>query len=136
MPQPLIFDGNGNPIQIIAACVLCPAEHIDAARRIAIAHINIAENAIDDRIGQMIPTALTDGTDGRSPTHYACFREVHDGIPALVQKSLDDARNKGNDWIADRTLTLADSPDFMRSRFCQVIGDKNAILKHASLLEI
>lgn len=112
----------------LSSNVIAPAEHVQQARQISATHQNNT-GCFDDRPEMMLPTALS--PSGKIPaTHFLCSRVIPGDAVDKIQITLT---GRHEPWVSGEVYSLKHDAKDILTKFCQVIGDKDAFLKHLGL---
>lgn len=132
MSQTIALDDNGEAMTLFTLNTICPIEHKDEARAIALFHLTCVESLSDSDVNKMLPDNLY--IDGNL-THIMCSRPSYINGARLQNATMTAEFLNGKDWVSDTFFYLEDNPDkdLIKSKFCFVIGDTDAVLQYLGL---
>jgi len=132
MSETVALDDNGEPMTLFTLNTICPVEHKDEARVIALFHLTRVESLIDNDVNKMLPDSLY--TEGNL-THIMCSRPSYINGARLQNATMAAEFLNGKEWVSDTFFYLEDNPDkeLIKSKFCFVIGDTIELLNYLGL---
>jgi len=132
MSETVALDDNGEPMVLFTLNTICPVEHKDEARTIALFHLTRVESLIDNDVNKMLPDSLY--TEGNL-THIMCSRPSYINGARLQNATMAAEFLNGKEWVSDTFFYLEDNPDkeLIKSKFCFVIGDTAELLNYLGL---
>ena len=132
----IALDDDGSPMTLYMINTIAPVAHADAARELALFHLQQIEGTRDSDVNQMLPTLLYD-VNTNAITHIMCARHGYNNTIRNQQATMLADNLNGNTWVSDTYFYLEDNPDIatVKSKMCFVLGDTAAVLQYLGLRE-
>lgn len=132
MSETIAIDDDGQVMSLFTLNTICPIQHKDEARAIALFHLNRVEYCSDNDVNKMLPDNLYTGDN---LTHIMCARPSYINGARLQNATMSAEFLNGKEWVSDEFFYLEDNPDkdVIKNKFCFVIGDTQELLNYLGL---